>query len=133
MKVFLYFFFASGGGCDYTSNNDRTNVGAQSNGGIIVVAFSAQLNHSNETDNQNKKLNFNLAQWRKERLEANALIATVAPLRIAAIHVCLPNSNKFKLLASVYGIALKVWNARTKIHLGNPIEIRYKLQQYGKC
>ena len=73
-----------------------------------------------------------LAQWTKNRLEANKIIAKVVPLRVASIHICLPNSNKFKLLSSIYGIILKRWNARARIHLGNPLEIRYKLQQYGK-
>jgi hypothetical protein len=66
-------------------------------------------------------------------LAVNKILANVVPQRIAAIHICLPNSQIFGLVASFYGIALKLWNARTRIHLGNPTEIRYKLQQYGKC
>jgi hypothetical protein len=142
--VFLYLWFVCVGGDD-TSNNDSNNVETQRKG-IVIVGFPSgqDVFNINESDNNDlysnddaaikAKANENhtTAQWTKNRLEANSIIAKVVPLRVAAIHMCLPNSRIFKVVASVYGIALKVWSARTKIHLGNPIEIRYKLQQYGK-
>jgi hypothetical protein len=141
LKVFLYLWFVCVGGSD-TSNNDRNNVETQRKGIIIVDFPSGQDVHNSyeddeknndELENDNKKPNFTLAQWATHRLEANAIIAEVIPLRIAAMHVCLPNSPILQSLASNYGIALKALNARTKMHSGNPIEIRYELQQYGKC
>ena len=90
-------------------------------------------NQNYNSANSSKDNNYqSVAQWTTNRLEANKIIAKVVPLRVASIHICLPNSNKFKLLSSIYGIILKRWNARARIHLGNPLEIRYKLQQYGK-
>jgi hypothetical protein len=132
LKVALYVNFACIGGSD-TCNNDRNNVETQCKG-IVVVCLPNVLDEydSKENDNQNNDKQ-SMAQWSMERVEANALIEKVVPLRVAAVHICLPNSHKFKVLASVLGIVSKASNARTKIHLGNPIEIRYKLQQYGKC
>jgi hypothetical protein len=119
LKVFLYLWFVCGGGCD-TSNNGRNNVETQRKG-IIIVYFP------NPKDMNNKKSNWN------ERLTANARFAKVVPLRVAAVHFCLPDSHLFKVIASVFGMTSKALNVRTKIHLGHPTEIRYKLQQYGKC
>jgi hypothetical protein len=127
LKVFLYLNFVVVGGCD-TSNNDRNNVETQRKG-IIIIGFPNE--HDVYTSHEND--NYSVAQWRKERLEANTLIAKVTPIRIAAIHICLPYTNKYRVLTSFYGIALKALNARAKIHCGKPIEINYKLQQYGKC
>ena len=125
MKVFLYLWYVCAGGCD-TSNNDRNNLETQQKGIVIVDFPSGQdLYDSNE--------NAELDQWATHRLKANDRILKVIPLRIAAIHINLPNPQIFKSLASVYSTTLNVWNARTKLHLGDPIEIRYKLQQYGKC
>jgi hypothetical protein len=95
--------------------------------GVVVVYFPNPqvLYNSNENDSKKK-------DW-KERLEANHRISKCVPIRVVAVHLCLPNSYIFKLLASVYGAASKGSTTRTKIHIGNPIEIRYKLQQFGKC
>ena len=119
LKVALYINFACIGGSDIT-NNDKNNVESQCKGVVIVCLPNVCSN-----DSYNSKES-------KERIEANALIEQVVPIRIAAVHVCLPNVLKFKLLASVYGMISKASISRTKIHLGNPIEIRYQLQQYGK-
>jgi hypothetical protein len=125
LKVFLYLAFVCVGGSD-TSDNDRNNLETQRKG-VIIVGFpnEADVYNSNDNDDEN--------DYRKERLEANHRIGKCVPLRVVAVHLCLPNSYKFKVLASFYGIASKASTARTKIHLGNPTEYRYKLQQYGKC
>jgi hypothetical protein len=138
LKVALYVNFACVGGTDIC-NNDNNNVETLCKGIVVVCLPNIHDGYnSKETVNQNNdKLESNdnqsLAQWSMERVEANALIEKVVPLRVAAVHICLPNSYKFKVLASFYDVASKTSTARTKIHLGNPIEIRYKLQQYGKC
>ena len=139
MKVFLYLTFVCVGGCKNDTETQRKGI-------VVVVYFplclypyyNANTNtntntntNENELENNGKKDTVNIAQWTKERMEAISLVCKVTPSRVAAIHICLPNSNKFKALASFYGVALKASNARTKLHLGNPIEIRYKLQQYG--
>jgi hypothetical protein len=139
MKVFLYLWFVCVGGCD-TSNNDINNAETQRRGIVVVVFPSGQ--HVYDTVNDEQELEkkddkkaaneHNTTKRTKERLSVNSIIAKVVPLRVAAIHICLPNSQIFGVVASFYGIALKLWNARTRIHLGNPIEIRYKLQQHGK-
>ncbi|MGK3759204.1 MAG: hypothetical protein ACI8RD_011521 [Bacillariaceae sp.] len=135
MKVYIYINFISVGGSD-TSNNDRNNVETQRKG-IVVVAYSINLSNSNENDNENN--NNELAYIdRMERMKAYYILGKVVPQRMAAMHICLPNVQIFGVVASFYGIAFKLFNARTSIHArtklyaGNPIEIRYKLQQHGK-
>jgi hypothetical protein len=131
LKVFLYLSFVGVGGSD-TSNNDRNNVETQRKG-IVVVGFSTYMYKNNELENDDRQSNSDLGQWTKDRMEANACITNVAPLRVAAAHVCLRKKYMFKVLESFYGFTIKAMNARTKIHFGNPIEMRYKLQEFGKC
>ena len=137
MKVFLYLWSVCVG-----SGDDTYHAETQRRGVIIVIFPSGQqvydtVNDARQLENNNKKDDddnaiHNTTKYTKERLSVNHILAKLVPQRMTAIHICLPNSQIFGLVASFYGIALKSWNARTRIHLGNPTEIRYKLQQYGK-
>jgi hypothetical protein len=137
MKVFVYLWFVCAGGCD-TSNNDRNNVETQRKGVIIVYfpntedLYNCVNQNIVELENDDRKSKWKKSNW-KERMIANGRIGKVVPIRVAAVHICLPNSHLFKVVANVFGMASKALNVRTKIHLGHPTEIRYKLQQYGKC
>ncbi|OEU10954.1 hypothetical protein FRACYDRAFT_246827, partial [Fragilariopsis cylindrus CCMP1102] len=137
MKVFLYLWSVCVG-----SGDDTYHAETQRRGVIIVIFPSGQqvydtVNDARQLENNNKKDDdddnaiHNTTKYTKERLSVNHILAKLVPQRMTAIHICLPNSQIFGLVASFYGIALKSWNARTRIHLGNPTEIRYKLQQYG--
>lgn len=54
------------------------------------------------------------------------------PLRVSAAHICLPTEPKSQLLLALLLLALpKAERARTRMHLGNPTECRYKLMTFG--
>ena len=67
----------------------------------------------------------------KNRILNQGIIAVIVPVRLTCIHLCLPNTQVYRITGKIIGMALAAWNSRTKIHLGNPIEWRYALQAYG--
>ena len=123
-KVWLYLFFVCVGGSDI-SNNDKNNLETQQKGVVVVNFPSPKVLYAvSKSVNNIKDL--------KKRLDTISRTANCTPVRFAAIHWCLPDSHVFKLLTSVYGTAFRELATRIRFHLGNPIEIRYKLQQFGK-
>ncbi|OEU23355.1 hypothetical protein FRACYDRAFT_233528 [Fragilariopsis cylindrus CCMP1102] len=55
-----------------------------------------------------------------------------APIRIAAVHFCLPNTPFFHLLRSVMTMTLPVsYRNRLKFHVGEGIELQYILKGFG--
>lgn len=126
LKVFIYIWIVASGGCD-TSTHDLNNVESQRKGTIVVIFPSSTLHVYSDGDvaepSQKKFL--------RDRVTANAIVAKVTPMRLAAIHVCLPNKPVYHIVSHLYGMVLAKWNSRTKIHLGNPLELRYCLQGYG--
>ena len=123
-KVWLYLFFVCVGGSDI-SNNDKNNLETQQKGVVCVNFPSPNVLYAvSKSVNNIKDL--------KKRLDTISRTANCTPVRFAAIHWCLPDSHIFKLLTSVYGTTFRELATRIRFHLGNPIEIRYKLQQFGK-
>jgi len=54
------------------------------------------------------------------------------PMRIAAMHICFQDQPIYRILNSmVYFAVTNYAKARFKIHIGEPLEIRYKLQGFG--
>jgi len=54
------------------------------------------------------------------------------PIRIAALHFCIQNRPVYRILNSLFFFALNSsYKLRYKVHIGEPLEIRYKLQGYG--
>ena len=59
------------------------------------------------------------------------MVAGAVPIRMVGNHLCYPNTQAYRVRGKIVGMANSVWNSRTKIHLGSPIEWRYALQAYG--
>uniref|UniRef100_A0A7S4ASV8 DUF6824 domain-containing protein n=1 Tax=Pseudo-nitzschia australis TaxID=44445 RepID=A0A7S4ASV8_9STRA len=124
LKVLFYLWFVLSGGSDI-ANNDINNIETQRKGAIAVIFPSfAHMQYSNNS-NVMKNLKF-----LKERTEINAVVGGVIPIRITAVHICLPRSS-LSQIASSFVLHLKQYSTRLRIHLGDPLEIRYKLQGYG--
>jgi hypothetical protein len=71
-------------------------------------------------------------KFHASRMATHVLCASSVPFRVSAIHLCLPQKPMYKILKSIYGVAIgSRWNSRVKFHLGESIELRYELQQYG--
>ena len=119
-KIWLYLFFVCIGGSDI-SNNDKNNLETQQKG-VVMVNFPTPYGND--------------IKHARKRLDSFSRIAQCIPVRIVAVHFCVPNSHRFKflnsVLNSVYGTSSRPLIPRVRFHLGNPIEIRYKLQQFGK-
>jgi len=120
LKVGFYILNACVGGCD-TTNNDFNNIECHRKG-LIIISF-VHLNSDTVS-----KFNLKLI---KDKLSAQMMIAQAIPIRMVGNHVCYPNTQAYRVRGKVVGMANSVWNSRTKIHLGNPIEWRYALQGYG--
>ena len=119
-KIWLYLFFVCIGGSDI-SNNDKNNLETQQKGVVMVNFPTHYVNNTKDA---------------RKRLDSFSRIAQCIPVRIVAVHFCVPNSHLFQflnsVLNSVYGTSSRPLIPRVRFHLGNPIEIRYKLQQFGK-
>ena len=120
----FYLWFVLSGGSDI-ANNDINNIETQRKGGIVVVFPSFTHMKYGDSTNALTKIKFI-----KYRSELNATVAKVIPIRLTAVHICLPQSS-LSLIASNFVLNLQQWSTRTRIHLGNPLEIRYQLQGYG--
>ena len=115
-KIWLYLFFVCIGGSDI-SNNDKNNLETQQKG-VVMVIFP--IPYGNDIKNA------------RERLDSLSRTLQSIPIRIVALHFCVPDSHLFKFLNTVYGTSSRPLIPRVRFHLGNPIEILYKLQQFGK-
>jgi len=60
----------------------------------------------------------------------------LTPIRFSSVHFCGQNKPAFRLLSSMFYFGLPKNNidlkSRYKSHFGEPIELRYQLQGYGK-
>ncbi|VEU42654.1 unnamed protein product [Pseudo-nitzschia multistriata] len=55
-----------------------------------------------------------------------------APIRIAAVHFCLPNKPFFHLLRNIMAATLGLaYRLRLKFHVGEGVELQYRLKGYG--
>ena len=58
----------------------------------------------------------------------------VVPIRYAGYHYCMPDNRVFRLIRSfavLFGGIGSQTKARMKLHIGEDIELRYKLESYG--
>ena len=102
--------------CDIT-NNDFNNIESLRKGFIYLnVGFISSNN--------------NIASA-KCRASSSVRMVQAVPIRLVCIHLCYPNTELYKIRGKVVGMIASVFNSRTKIHLGNPIEWQYALQGYG--
>eukprot|EP00536_Pseudo-nitzschia_multiseries_P003472 jgi/Psemu1/236728/estExt_Genewise1.C_540002 len=124
LRVFFYLWFVLCGGADI-AKNDLNNIETQRKGVVCMVFPSVQHMGYANNDNILWKIKF-----LTDRVSATAAVAEVIPLRITAIHICLPKSAVTQV-GLTFAKTLKAWNARTKIHLGHPLELKYALQGYG--
>jgi len=116
-KILIYIWIGTIG------DNDFDHLETQHAGAIVILKPTYQT--------QNEERQGSLLQKVKARVEANALVASVIPVRVAAMHICLPNSPLATILASLFSMHLGMWLPRVKFHFGNPLEQRYQLQGYG--
>jgi len=66
------------------------------------------------------------------RVIAHTKVAYAVPMRVAAIHLCFhSDSSFFHSILKVYSAAIGMLSTRVKMHLGQPIKIRYQLKSYG--
>ena len=68
-------------------------------------------------------------KFHMSRVITHVVVAGAVPMRVAAIHFCLPDI--FPILTKIYAMAFGKWNAYLKFHVGKTIELRYQLKGYG--
>eukprot|EP00531_Pseudo-nitzschia_arenysensis_P020497 CAMPEP_0116138764 /NCGR_PEP_ID=MMETSP0329-20121206/12951_1 /TAXON_ID=697910 /ORGANISM="Pseudo-nitzschia arenysensis, Strain B593" /LENGTH=318 /DNA_ID=CAMNT_0003633759 /DNA_START=244 /DNA_END=1197 /DNA_ORIENTATION=- len=54
------------------------------------------------------------------------------PMRVASLHLCFEDKPIYRLLNSLFHFTMNPYlKSRYKVHIGEPLEIRYELQGYG--
>jgi hypothetical protein len=109
-KIFLYFMWIAG---DDVESQQK---------GIVLVLWP----------------NPDIAKSLKLRYPINSggrlvqMVFQCVPVRVAAIHFCTPpNDPFFRILNSVFALCIGGTRSRLKFHLGEPIELEYKVNSYG--
>jgi len=110
MKIMLYLIYVAG------SDN---NVDIQRKGYVIVVWYDSAAELDEPT-----------------RIKTNVqTISNIFPFmatRIAAIHLCTPDTPMHRLRRSILTAAVSFFQrTRMKVHIGTPMELRYTLNGFG--
>ena len=93
--------------------------------GLIIISYSGPKITNDNCNSEQQKFHSN-------RVKTHAIVAYAVPMRVSAIHLCFSsNSSLFVVLTKIYSAAIGVLSTRVKLHLGQPIEIRYHLKSYG--
>mmetsp|Transcript_24896 Transcript_24896/g.58418 ORF Transcript_24896/g.58418 Transcript_24896/m.58418 type:complete len:524 (+) Transcript_24896:322-1893(+) len=110
MKIILYLVFVAG----YNNNGD-----IQRKGFVALIWFdpTTKLDEPSSI---------------KSNIDSMANLFPVVSTRIAAIHVCTPDTPTHRLGRSLLAMALSIYErTRLKMHTGTPMELRYVLNSYG--
>lgn len=105
-------------GGDEIIDNDINQLETQRKG-VVVVHFPST---------QHVQSNFSFAMAREKPKMFARPFASI-PLRMVALHFCLPNIPWVKTMSSLLVLSNLV--PRSKYHFGNDVELRYQLQGYG--
>ena len=109
--------------CD-TTNTDFNNIESLQKGFVYLkVPHFPSNNYIASAKSDLKRA--------REVASAYTRIAQAVPVRVVCMHLCFPNTEVYKIVGKIVGMACSVFNSRTKIHLGNPVEWQYALQGYG--
>lgn len=95
--------------------------------GMVVLSISGPNITREEDQNQNSKQQ----KFHENRVKTHATVGSAVPMRLTAIHFCLPNTTLHHILTRIYGMALGNFSTRIKFHLGQSVELRYALKSYG--
>ena len=118
MKILIYLWVVAG-----------EDVESQRKGAIVISYSGPKITEDETADNKQQQRKFH-----SSRVKSHVVVASAVPVRIVAIHFCLPNTSGnsvFSALSNIYGMVLGAWSSRVKFHLGESIEIRYQLKCYG--
>lgn len=69
--------------------------------------------------------------YTRMRTNVNKIVGSIVPVRMTAVHMCLPDIPWANALTSMFEMILSQWLPRTKFHFGNHVELRYQLQGFG--
>ena len=105
-----------------TTTNDLNNIECLRKGYVIVSCVP--LNSYIGLTKSNLELQRTLISTKR-------MIVQAVPIRMVSVHLCYPNTEVYRIVGKVASMASSIWNSRTKIHFGNPIEWQYALQSYG--
>ena len=94
--------------------------------GMVVLSYSGPKITVEEEEKNTKQQKFH-----QSRVTTHVTVASSVPMRVAAIHFCLPDTTLHHILTRIYGMALGNYGTRVKFHLGQSIELRYQLRGYG--
>lgn len=93
--------------------------------GLIIISYSGPKITNDNCNPEQQKFHGN-------RVKTHAIVAYAVPMRVTAIHLCFcSDSSLFVVLTKIYSAAIGRLATRVKLHLGQPIEIRYQLKSYG--
>jgi len=121
LKVYLYIWSSVLGGCEIV-NNDLEQLETQRKG--VIVVFFPGFEHVNQTMRSDYS-------YTRMRTNTNKIVGSIVPVRMAAVHMCLPDIPWANALSSMFELILSQWLPRTKFHFGNHVELRYQLQGFG--
>jgi len=125
LRVILYLCASALGLCDVI-NNDFDSIETQQKGLVFVYLPKFQELQADRT------LESSLL-WIKQRFDIILMVVNIIPVRVCAVHACLPNKPLAKAIHSLITAAslMSRFLPRTKFHFGDPVELRYQLQGYG--
>jgi len=121
LKVYLYIWSSVFGG-DEIVNNDLEQLETQRKG--VIVVFFPGFEHVNQN------MRFDLS-YTRTRTNTNKIVGSIVPVRMVAVHMCLPDIPWANALSAMFEMVLSQWLPRTKFHFGNHVELRYQLQGFG--
>jgi len=104
------------------------DVESQRNG-MIVISYSGPKITTDESGhwvNSKKHKKFH-----QSRVKTHVIVVSAVPMRVTAVHFCLPLSTLVQVFTQIYKMAMGPWSSRVKFHMGESIELRYQLKGYG--
>ena len=94
----------------------KDDVETQRNGLVVVVWFASTY-----------KINYRIP-LRQSPLQNYGSWGCV---RVCAIHLCTPDTPSFRFRRSIISLRAFQNRSRLRVHIGEPVELRYKLQGFG--
>jgi len=111
-----------------TSNISSTN----SSSGSSIGGGTSSCSSEDETSTSSNWEEFLRPKYTKNDIAYHKRYYRSQPIRVAAMHWCSQDKPIYRVLNSLYYFSLDSKSqSRYKVHLGEPLEIRYKLQAFG--
>mmetsp|Transcript_18840 Transcript_18840/g.46766 ORF Transcript_18840/g.46766 Transcript_18840/m.46766 type:complete len:581 (-) Transcript_18840:217-1959(-) len=112
----------------------RTDVESQQKGLVVISeAYCWSVEDSNDGRDKRSTMLLKFANPKEGLHYTKRLMESMAN-RIVAIHNCWPDRPAFRIMSkllTIYGVSGSTQRLRLKFHVGDELEMRYRLKSYG--